>query len=290
MLTTNPALGVYDYYGTFGSFNSRTDLTYDVTFFWWSAWYVKGSVYAACNAARSRGRIPVITVQPNHDPAIGTAANLLTDVAAGRYDAKIRLIASEMVAYNGPVIIRFAHEMDLPTNATQNGGRYDWAIPTQGVASPAYIAAWNRAINLFRSLVRQAKAMWSPAGQPWCNAYYPGAVVDYVGLSCYSFPSYDLKFYGRVRPYHELMQQKYGTVYVHYKPVILAEFAAAALTGYQATWVAAALTDTRIYWDSLPAPWPHIVGICYFNAKDTGGPWVPGGPIPDWSINPMLFK
>jgi hypothetical protein len=122
MLTTNPALGVYDYSCTFGSFHSRTDLTYDVTFFWWSAWYVKGSVNAACNAACSRGRIPVITVQPNHDPAIGTAANLLTDVAVGRYDAKFRLIASEMVAYNGPVIIRFAHEMDFPPNATQNGG------------------------------------------------------------------------------------------------------------------------------------------------------------------------
>jgi hypothetical protein len=50
------------------------------------------------------------------------------------------------------------------------------------------------------------------------------------------------------------MQQKYGTVYVHYKPIILAEFAAAAQTGCQATWVAAALTDTRIYWDCLPAP------------------------------------
>src|SRR5260221_14600139 len=231
MLTTNPALGVYDYSGTFGSFYSRTDLTYDVTFFWWSAWYVKGSVNAACNAARSRGRIPVITVQPNHDPAIGTAANLLTDVAVGRYDAKIRLIASEMVAYNGPVIIRFAHEMDLPTNATQNGGRYDWAIPAQGVASPAYIVAWNRGINLFRSLVPQAKSVWSPAGQPWCNAYYPGAGGDCVGLSCYSFPSYVLKFYGRVPPYHELMQQKDGAVYVKYKPVILEECAATPLTG-----------------------------------------------------------
>jgi beta-mannanase len=91
-----------------------------------------GSLTNACNVSRSRGRTPLVTIQPSHDPKITKSAiNTLSDIAAGKYDLPIRALVAALNAYNGPVYLRWGPEMDDPANL----GRYDWVVPRNRVPS-----------------------------------------------------------------------------------------------------------------------------------------------------------
>jgi hypothetical protein len=48
----------------------------------------------------------------------------------------------------------------------------------------------------------------------------------------------------------------------------------------QASWVAGMKASLGNF--------PLLNAACWFNARDTY-PWVPGGPIPNWSIDPALW-
>jgi len=116
----------------------------------------------------------------------------LPAIAAGQYDAYIESWAKAIVAYHGPVLIRFAHEM--------NGSWYSWS--KYGPA--AYIASWRHVVSIFRDVgARNARFVWSPDGligerqKPWAKyvvRWYPGsAYVNYVGMTTYAFAS-DVKY------------------------------------------------------------------------------------------------
>src|ERR1700704_3325814 len=72
-----------------------------------------GDLTALCNASRTKGRTPLVTVMPYADPRITkNAINTLADIVDGRYDVNIRNIAAALRAYNGPCYLRWGAEMD----------------------------------------------------------------------------------------------------------------------------------------------------------------------------------
>ncbi len=112
----------------------------------------------------------------------------LSAIAAGQYDAYIESWAKTILAYQRPVLIRFAHEM--------NGSWYSWS--QEGPA--AYVLAWRHVVNIFRQVgARNARFVWSPDGligepqRSWTRSvvrWYPGrAYVSYVGMTTYAFAS-----------------------------------------------------------------------------------------------------
>ncbi|MBA5760046.1 mannan endo-1,4-beta-mannosidase, partial [Escherichia coli] len=76
------------------------------------------------------------------------------DIAHGRYDARIAATCSALAALEGPVFVRWGHEMEADT------GRYPWAT---GDAS-AYIDAYRRVVTACRTMADQIRFVWSPAG------------------------------------------------------------------------------------------------------------------------------
>ena len=66
--------------------------------------------------------------------------------------------------------------------------------------------------------------VWSPVGSPGLHQYWPGPdYADYVGLSVYGFPQWDVRHYGRPRSFAEIFSEKYELVKGFGKPVLIAE-------------------------------------------------------------------
>ena len=88
--------------------------------------------------------------------------------------------------------------------------------------------------------------IWSPVGDNGCERYWPGsAFADFVGLSVFGFPQFDLRYYHKVRSFSEQMDEKYRRIAAFQKPVIIAEFGVTGGHDFQQAWLRAALQDMK---------------------------------------------
>ena len=260
--------GVYDYNQTF---TTQTNMAYEEIFVDWNSW-TPGTITSQLNTIRSRNRWPIITIQPYHISSIGTAATLLSDVVAGKYNSVIGAMCSEIEAYDGPLVIRWGHEMEI------NIGRYDWSTTNYTL----YIAAYREAITWYKyylSGIPNVYYLWSPAGNSDCNKYYPGnSYCDFCGCSVYSWAQYDA-MEGLPNAFTGLFGPKYSLLAIHGKAIFIAE-CGIEIANPQAAWITAAVASFPSY--SL------LTAVIYFNAPDSVA-WWSGGPIPNWSISTSIW-
>lgn len=198
-----------------------------------------------------------------------SASNLLQDVVAGKYDLNIQWACRDFATHPGTVTVRWGHEMENLT------GRYPWATSN----ATAFVAAYRYFVDKCRALAPNTRYMWSPAGNRNLSAYWPGSMyVDYLGLSVYDYPDWEVSYYGYNRSFHQNFTERYGYVANYSKPVFIAEFAATGSS--QVQWLADALADMSNF--------PLLQGAIFFNAKDPAG-WGKL-PAPDWRIEPTLLS
>ncbi len=258
-------IGVYD---PDHAFAGVPYIRYEHTFIAWNAAYDwgEGSQYNRLvnflSYAKQSNRIPVVTLEPWEVD--------LARVATGAYDANVEWVAAELRAANVPVLVRFMHEMDI-------GARYPWAM--QGASR--YVAAYNYVTTRLRTLVPGVKLIWSPAGNANLKSYYPGpANVDYVGLSCYCYPTWEAAqswSRGIVQPFVQNFGKRYDRVKRYNKPVILAELGAVGKERYR--WLEDAF-------GAMPS-FPLLGAALLYNAMETGDYGDRFSP-PDWRLDPDL--
>jgi beta-mannanase len=273
--TSYPNLGIYDWWGTF--LDPGTYMAVENWFVSWSQ-YQPGTITGIMDQVTARDRWLLLTLQPDSDPAISPdPSTLLPDVANGLYDGTINAIAADIAAGNHSLFMRWGHEME------QNFGRYPWS------GYPAdYIPAYRHVVELFRSLLASDQPnyyIWSPAGNGNAPAYYPGNdVVDYIGISVYSYKEWDTWFYGFPQTFQTIMTQRNGMINQcnPHAPVMICEMGAASATDptYQTTWVMAALAQSGYY--------PNLRTMAYFSAPDSVE-WPGVSGIPDFTISPALW-
>jgi hypothetical protein len=168
------------------SISSRTGATIDqVTFY--AAWS-KGGDFPAPDASRiaATGAVPELTWEP-WDPTAGLdqPAYALDTITAGAHDAYLSRWAKQVKAWGGPLVIRFAHEM--------NGNWYPWAEGVNGNGPGDHAAAWRHVVELFRrAKVSNVTWAWTAnvpyAGSTPLASLYPGdAYVGRVGLDGYNW-------------------------------------------------------------------------------------------------------
>lgn len=201
------------------------------------------------DAIRRAGRTPVVTIEPLPLVARGLSeADLLDDLAAGRYDAEFGRIADIFRAYHGQIVVRFAHEMEI-------ANLYPWhGEPTR------YIAAYRHVHALLQGRAGGGLVwVWSPAGNREAAAYYPGDdVVDVVGITLLGAALYDtLSSAVDRRSFTQLMDEKWGRARAWGKPVIIAELGISASATEQTAWLAGMFRTLDNY--------PELRGITYFN-------------------------
>jgi cellulose synthase (UDP-forming) len=170
------------------------------------------SHYLAYSLAKSLqdGNTPLITLEPRAET---DGAELLTDIANGTYDARLSELASVIKASKNPVYIRFGHEMEL-------ANLYAWGDQDPQLS----IAAYRHVIGLLRTQAGpQVRSVWSPAGNPGAEAYYPGdEYVDVIGTTVL----YDQYWYGGNHPTFADLSSSRSWIQQYGKPVWVVEFGA----------------------------------------------------------------
>ncbi|MFE2534629.1 glycoside hydrolase family 26 protein [Streptomyces sp. NPDC059371] len=152
------------------------------------------------------GQLPMMALVPSDTS--------LADIATGQDDAYIRRLAGQIAAYDGPLALSFAGEMNGPWNS--------WGPEDTKPAD--FVAAWKHLHDLFADRgVTNVIWAWTPhvvdsGTTAKLRPYYPGdAYVDWVGLIGYYGPIDGVAFSSLFTP---TMRQISG---FSGKPVLIAE-------------------------------------------------------------------
>lgn len=202
------------------------------------------------------GAQPVLTWEPMYYARVdGTETTIpAARIVGGDYDVYLEEFAREAAAWGRPLIIRFAHEMNL--------SRYHWGGSKEefGPASPdRYRAMWRRVVDVFRR-ARATNVRWAfspncesvpgggnPAAAPWntASAYYPGDdYVDLVGMDGYNWGETQTPERHGWRSTWRGFAETFGGLHTQLralapdKPVYVFETASAATGGNKAAWLA----------------------------------------------------
>lgn len=190
-----------------------------------------------------QGAVPLISWEPwdSWSGAEQQAAFTLKQLNSGRYDALVDRWARQIKSYGGPVLIRFAPEM--------NGTWRPWSVGVSGNTAKQYISAWRRVVTRMRAQgALNVGWVWNPyvevGGSSPMMATYPGSsYVDYTALDGYNWgstrpwgwQSYDDIFASSVR----LLKAKAPG-----KPWLIAEIGCAPGAGKPA-WIAATMAQAQ---------------------------------------------
>jgi glycosyl hydrolase family 26 len=193
---------------------------------------------------RATGQMPMVTWEPH--------AASLAGIAAGEYDAYLHEAAAIAKSWEGPLLVRFAHEM--------NGDWYPWG---SGANTPdVYLAAWQHIVSLFRGDgAGNVKWVWSPfvlaGGKYPIVPYFPGDEwVDYVALDGYNWGSVT----GVWQSLKAVFSSSYALVTeLSSKPVIIAETASSETGGDKARWIRAG------FMSAIPESFPRVAAVVWFN-------------------------
>ena len=207
-------------------------------------------------AVAARGALPEITWEPwDYRSGVDQPAYSLASIAAGSHDAYITRWAEGARAYGGPLLVRFAHEM--------NTDHYPWSEAVNGNQRGQYVAAWRHVVDIFRTVgASNVSWVWSPnvAGPgtlPLARLYPGDHYVDWVAadgynggtaLPCGGWLTFTQIFDATLA---ELASLAPG------KPVMIGETASTEDGGAKASWITEFFAEL--------ARRPQIRGFVWFN-------------------------
>ena len=223
--------------------------------------YFQGWAYDEFNASlaasvAARGTIPEITWEPwDYKLGLDQPAYALARIIDGSHDAYITRWARGAKAYGGPLLVRFAHEM--------NDRHYPWSEQVNGNQPGQYVAAWRHVVDIFRAEGATNVAwIWAPnvsyAGTTPLAPLYPGdGYVDWIGVDGYNGGT-DLPWGGWLT-----FAQIFGSTLAEIaaitttKPVMIGETSSAEAGGSKASWITDFFAELRSR--------PQIQGFVWFN-------------------------
>jgi len=233
---------------------------------------------AAAAGLRERGITPFIWWQPSATtPAEQPDYARYIHIINGRHDDYIRTWAMAARDHGGPILLRFAHEM--------NGRWYPWSIERYDNTPERYRKAWRHIWRIFQEVgADNVRFLWSPAREA-CRGctddayadFYPGnRYVDYVGLNAYNGARNRWRPLAAVleRPMEQLLELTRTRTYPRGKPVILGEVGSNHLGGDKATWL-------REGYDEVYRRWPKVKAMVIFDIDMSQR----NATHPDWRLD-----
>jgi len=145
-------------------------------------------------AVRAKGCVPSVTLDPKYygDPDTHYQKTFPNLISTGHFDAQLAAWAGTLRDFGGPVLLRFAHEMNGDWYPYGGGGDADGDGHPDG--PEAFIRAWRHAHDLFLAQgARNLLWVFCPNGEDFPDRswnrpfrYYPGdAYVDLVSVDAY---------------------------------------------------------------------------------------------------------
>lgn len=218
------------------------------------------------NAIHDYGAIPCLTWEPMYFKDGAEHAISARAILSGKYDAYIASFARHTAQWNKPLIIRFAHEMNL--------SRYHWGgtAAEYGPDSPGLYK------QMFRYVVKRFRengannVLWafcpnaeSVPHEAWntIEAYYPGCdFVDVLGIDGYNWgTTQNIEKHGwnsRWQTFGEIFGSAYAALRAmnRNKHLLIFETASVNVGGSQSQWLEDALKTSRA-WDIDGMIWFH---------------------------------
>jgi len=212
-------------------------------------------------ALAQRSIMPVISWEPTDGSSDCTRWSL-DNITKGGHDAYVRQWATDAKQYGGPIILRFAHEME--------GYWFIWGNGRCTNTPAKFRVAWRHVWQIFRDVgATNVKFLWSPNGGRNMKVFYPGdKYTDYVGFSAYDWgrgPNVNGRWLTMVQTFAPKMTRMSSFTR---KPIIIAEMGAAYLPN------CAACDKVAYIQQGYPAvyrKWPQIKGLLYFDLDATAG-------------------
>lgn len=225
---------------------------------WYQGWGAANSALniSLLSSVSARGSVPMITWEPwDYTKGADQPEYNLANIANGNFDSYIRSWANGLSAYQKPVLLRFAHEMNNPV--------YPWSIGVNGNTPDQYVAAWRHVHDIFAAAgATNVQWIWSPnvwwEGQPDIEPMYPGdGYVDWVAMDGYNYVAW-----GGWKSFSQIFGPTYQKLTaLTSKPVMVAEVASDETGGSKADWI------TSMYTNEIPAQFPRIKAVVWFNEK-----------------------
>jgi mannan endo-1,4-beta-mannosidase len=251
------------------------------------AWPQQGDVpgefpLSTLEAIHSAGALPCLTWEPMWLGPDGREHVIpASDILAGHYDVYLKTFAGELARWGYPLIIRFAHEMNL--------SRYHWggSLSDYGPASPeryrqmfAYVVDICRgqgADNILWAFCPNAESV-PQADWNQIAGFYPGDdVVDIFGIDGYNWgTTQTLAEHGwrsRWQSFQQIFSQPRAQLRAlnPHKPLIIFETASVTAGGSQEQWLDHALKTAREW---------NISALIWFQALKEN----------DWRIQPAARR
>ncbi len=241
-------------------------ITYELVYIGWTSIEVN-DLLLTLNEIISSGRLPFIICEPwsldfnNKD--------YLKDITKGGYDIYITTLIEVIQQIDETILIAWGHEMDQ-----ELAERYSWS----GKNPVDFIMAYRYVVDYIEKLVgTKVQWVWAPVGRSDCLKYYPGEFyVDAIGFPIYSFPQWDVSYYGKVRDFKTTMDEKYRLLSAMNKPIYITEFGVTGNSEQVNNW----MHQTAA---ALPA-YPQIEGLTFFMAEDAEGAWGDEVTTPNWLL------
>lgn len=144
-------------------------------------------------------RTPMVSLEPwswrMRSGQTDAPAYSLDALARGAHDSALRAVARVLATHHGPVLVRFAHEM--------NADWYPWGAVVNGNSTSSYVRAWRHVHDVMSAVAPRIRWVWSPLAAWWPDAMplrsvYPGdRYVDYVAASGYGHGGTAEQTFGR---------------------------------------------------------------------------------------------
>jgi len=175
-------------------------------------------------------------------------------------DAYLNQFAKDLSSSGARIFLRFASEMNGPW-VKYNGD------PTK------YIDKWRLLTTVIRRHAKNVAMLWCPYTTPRSTIlpYFPGDEwVDWVGINLYNVTYYSMKWYQPGADDHpiDLLTWIYRR-FADRKPIMICEYGAANYSALEdAHVVPFAVECIRTLYSSLPAKFPRVKCITYFNTNN----------------------
>ena len=214
------------------------------------------------------GAISCISWEPMYLQNSKEVTILKEDIANGKYDEYLDEFIFQVKAFKNPVIIRFAHEMNL--------SRYHWGVVKDNYNDKApdiYIKMFRYIVDYFKkNKVKNALFAFCPNVDSVPNAswnkiknYYPGdKYVDILGLDGYNWGACasekNLGWVSSWRSFNETFQNPTNELrdLSMLKPIIVFETATAKKGGNKTTWLENAIKEAKKL---------DITALCWFQVN-----------------------
>lgn len=266
--SVRPIIGLYEPAATR---EHRRHLDLEILFLAWSDPKAEAKIKDFLARAKRLRRIPFLTLEPfpcqktRHEQI-----DLAVDVLTGKHDKNIDTISHTFSHYNGPILLRFAHEMDIT-------GQYPWSLKNENDYIKIYRYFYKRITGQGS---RELYWVWSPAGKPKANLFWPGKeYVDVIGLSVFASRAWTADH--SLQSFSEQLQEKMALQRRFQKPVIIAEVGVSGTDFEQTQWILEAIASLYRF--------PSVCGFVYFQAPQPS--WMPlKTGHEDWQLKPNAMR